>query len=553
MNRIFLLALITILFSLTLAPQLTYGQDGETPTPTPNFTSTPDFTPTPTIPPPPQGDGNIEVVRIRPILPYGVRFFVTVDVPPAEVRAVTLTFEQIRGDEVLFTRTHRLSLSNSLFIDFGDRAEYEYVWRFLPNEQIYLFETLNYRFQVTTADGTVSEFGTTEILAPQGFGEWQDAISENVEIYWYQENIQGGYLAFQLEKPYALLQEHIGLQYPFRFVIYDTQDLLDNPLCQEVSIPIEGDNPPRIELRLIDLNEQYPCESDGMTKLYQRFGFTPVAIETSAFRYVEDSLVNTIVDQIYTERWGTAQVPEWYRFGLQRLYNTVSEANALDIAIIGSQSDQLLRLDQMERPPDPNFSLAQNNLWEAQAYLLTLYLAEFLGADAPFNIALAINSQTGFTQALQQFTEESITLIYRRWVSWLNTQNAQRAVAWNPYLETTPTLTLTPTPTPTIPTPTPTFTITPSLTPTAGNTPIQRVFTSVPTPFTPSRVTPNTSTPLPPNSLNRPTSAPPSGKTTTDSADDNGLCGSGLGALIFPTAALIMGLKQRKQKRSKNR
>lgn len=481
----------------------------------------------------------IDAIEARLVLPYGIRFITRLTIPKEEVKEIMLSVNQENGVE----REWTLNLEETLFIDYGDRADFEYVWAIEDEPIILFFAPLTYRFAITTTAGELSEEEAEIRLAHQGFGDWQSDEAALLSLHWYDGLITNSFsIVKEVQTAFALLQQHTALQQPVGLVLYKTSDL--EKFCTQVDIPATEEEEAINSLFVIDLDDRYPCTLTAMQDLYRRNGIEIVTLESLASNAVEATIIARLVEFAYQFRWQDADIPAWFRIGLERFYYRFGVPNGLAAAVRASQQDQLLPLAQLETLPAAPLGTSETFLWESQSYLLTLFLADSYGAETPFTLAQTINDETSFSAALAEITAESMAQIYRRWRAWLTTSVAEQAVAWNPYQPTTPT----PTPTPTIiPTrlPSATPTATPSVTPTTFGADRARATIQF-EPTRPQRIpSPATITPLPAGSLNNPT--PVAGDSSEQNDDNGGLCGSGIGAVVMPLVALLWSKRKRKK------
>jgi len=150
--------------------------------------------------------------------------------------------------------------------------------------------------------------------------------------------------------------------------------------------------------------------------------------------------------------------------GLAGLYHLQADTPALQVARAAGRTESLIPLEGLMFDPPDDWPEMKRELWEAQSYLLVLYLADRWGADAPFELAERLTNETGdFETIFTSVTGQSVRLFWVEWQRWLFAGVAEDATRWTPYLETTPTPT--PTATATVIVPTATFTVVPSYTP----------------------------------------------------------------------------------------
>ncbi|NDJ87511.1 MAG: hypothetical protein GYB66_16680 [Chloroflexi bacterium] len=517
--------LLTIAIALFSGPQIVAAQDG---TPHP---------PTPTE----EDPVRIESVRAIVALPTVVSFRVRVTVPHSEVDQVSLTIEQDSGVDQSF----ELALDDSIFLDFGDEIEYEYNWFPAPEDRLRFFQPLDYRFEVTLNDGTMLTASDSIDVEHQIISDWQSAQTDLVKLYWSDDrSFDGEGQLSDLSEVLALIRRYIDVDTPLQIVVYAP----DDRFCQEVPRPItEGTTatPGPPELVVMSDGRPFPCNPDALFMLYRASGFVPLQPAIPDYYTVHRALVDALFAHTYGEHWQDAQVPAWFREGIGALLSLRGRRGALGDVRQAAQIGRLLRLPQMENSPPASWNEDQIALWHNQAYLLTLYLAEIYGADAPFEIAAAIGPQTTFDAALAAISETDIQRLYARWELWLNQPRAEEAAQWNPYLPTTATPTLTRTPSPIPPTRTPRPTVTISLTPTRE--PLYNPTTPpAPTIALPTRRPTTSPTPLPPGYFDTPTAVTDSGGVGDDDSS-NGLCGTGIGVLILPVIGLLMARRKRNQ------
>jgi hypothetical protein len=232
-------------------------------------------------------------------------------------------------------------------------------------------------------------------------------------------------------------------------------------------------------------------------------GFVEVLRSSPQIDVLQDQISEIIAADAYDTLWKAAAEPPplWFRAGISARYDVVGHTFALLTARDADRTNQLLSLSELAVPAVvmANDHGASVRAWNAQSYLLTLYLAAQFGADAPVKIAQQIGQKGKFADALSAVGNGAkIEDLYASWKDWLFSPAADEAVAWSPYL-TDATATHTPSPTD-FPTLTPT-----DSGPTATDTPLfSKTSTPRPSRTPPPTDTPNlpTNTPLPPGSLN---------------------------------------------------
>lgn len=470
--------------------------------------------------------GDIRGIRAIVALPAAVSFRVRLmELTNDQVARVTLTVQQ--NEETIHQVD--LDLDNSIFLDYITEVEYEYNWVDLADEPVELFQPIYYEFEVETLEGVISNAGEEIPYEHLGFGEWQMTEVDNVTLRYYDENFPAESQAANLNQVLSLLSENIGFNEPVDMVVYDA----DAPLCIEQPNEETGE----IETVVLSDGRPFPCSIESLAALYASQGIILAPIADPNFNTTENGLTQIIVDTVYTEKWGDADIPVWFKRGLILYYSPNGVPSALGLVQTAAQQDRLIRLPEMTSPT------SQSELWDAQAYMLTLYLAENYGADAPFQLARELSEGTSFLAALDQIADASLDRIYSAWTLWVNTTRAQEVAVWNPYQPITPTPTATFTASPVPPTRTPTLTLTISLTPT-------NTLPYVPPTARVSRVPPTviptaSNTPLPPGSFDISTPVPVS--NNEEDRGGGGLCGTGIGAMVLPAAGLVLAWRRRER------
>ena len=470
--------------------------------------------------------GHIDRLQAFLGLPSLISFRVRVTVPVAEVEEITLTLEQENG----FIQRIPLELEESLLTDFDFAAEYVLNWEFERANNLQFFALLTYRFDVLTADGETSTAEDSIIVEHQGVGEWESISNDDIALYWSTPSFTGEGQLEELSETLEILQSYSNFDDPLAFAIYD----LDPEFCQELPNAETGE----LESVVTVVGERFQCDPDDMLILYERANVIPIIPTNMGFTPMSDTLTLALVNHVYSNQWVSADIPAWFLTGLPVLYTRTGNRRALGNTQRAALEDRLLTLNQMNTLPD---EATDTELWEGQAYLLTLYLAEQYGAETPFEIGAVISAETSFEQALVDITGNTIDGIYRGWAIWMTTDAPSDVIFWNPYLDATPTPMPTRTPRATLPPATPVPTATITLTPTDRplRTPEPERATRE---LLPTATATASTTPLPSGGLDTPANNP----TDSSSGDEsNGICGTGIGAMILPAFGLIFAWRRR--------
>ncbi|MBZ0320074.1 MAG: hypothetical protein K8L91_26920 [Anaerolineae bacterium] len=475
--------------------------------------------------------------RALVVMPSVIRFRIRVVATRDEVAEIKLA---VREDETLLQTFDVTTPLDNLFIDFDDETEYEIVWDIRGVPLRPFLSTLTYEFEVTTTDGETAAVENEFIFQHDTIEQWQLVEGDTLQIYALGDVVDWSNHLPGLEQSLALLRENTGFAAPVGLMIYPA----DTQFCTEGEVPEDTpDAPP--PLVVMSEDRAFPCDPADMTRFYANSDLVIAYVGASNFYDRESEAFAPLFDIVYSTRWENAEVPAWFRVGLRQLYNRFSQGQSIARIKQALQEDRMLSLAQMETLPAEDSE--DMDLWQAQAYGFTLFLADVYGASAPFEIAKAVSPTLSLNHAIQQTTAQTVTRLYSFWLTWLDTQKAIAAAGWNPYLETTPTPVPTRTATSIPPTHTPRPTATVTLTPTStyrGDF-VPTVFraTNAPPTLPPTR----TSTPLPPGSLNpTPTPRP----ANNDEESSGGVCGTGIGAVLIPAFGIVwMNQKKRKQAR----
>jgi hypothetical protein len=482
--------------------------------------------------------GKIVITRVIPVLPSAIRFRVRVAALQDEIEQINLRVEQEDGVVETFQRDAPLEL----FIDWGEETEYEIIWN-IRDVPLRPFGEMTYRFEVLTTDGEVSVAEETFVFEHflEGPEQWQSVSSDALTIYSRGETIDWSNYLDNLAESIALLRENTGYSAPIGLVIYPKA----TEFCQE-NEPTEDNPNPEPPLVVVSEEIGFPCDPADMVQLYANSGLTIAYVDQSDFFTQERDVFAAIFDLAYSDLWQGVEVPAWFKEGLRQLYNRTNQGQTIAAVQRANQEERMLPLNQMNTYPDEG---ADSSLWQAQAYGLTLYLADTYGATVPFEIAQTVSPTASLNAAIEAATGESINRLYAQWVLWLDTPKAIAAAGWNPYLETTPTpqSTRTASPIPPTHTPRPTATITPTPSSTYRGVIVESPFRITLAP--PTQIPSITPTPLPPGSLNVSNSTPTPAETDEDSG---GLCGTGIGVIMLPVFGIIWS-KKRQRKNTKTK
>jgi hypothetical protein len=467
--------------------------------------------------------------RAEIVFPAAIRFFVDVNAPPEQVTGTSLLVNQASGLQLTFA----LDPAEHLIYSTEQSASFEYTWQLNDGPSPAPFESLNYLWQVETQDGLVSRRAEEVLFEDTGRDDWNVAGAPPLVLHWYNETLAGGLIQGEVMAAYQALSRRTGRAPLFQFAIYDP----DTRLCQTMTAPDTGE--PVSVLFSREDDSTYPCSTELYERVYAHAGIVFLQRPSHGYTELQDLLIASIVRAAYAEMWGEALVPGWVANGLAWLYRLRPSLAALQAARTAARTESLLLLDDLANAPPDGASFQDRALWEAESYLLLLYLADRYGAETPFDLAReAPMYDDGFEGALGALLGAERDNLWGDWLAWLESEAADRALTWTPYTGTTPTPSHTPTNTPVPPTRTPSHT--PTNTPTATSTFLgDRPPTVIVGRVTPTRARRPTNTPLPPGSLPTVTPRPTPEPVQTGGNGISGTAVGGIAVLVFGLALLI--------------
>lgn len=434
--------------------------------------------------------GVISHYRTEILFPSALRFFIAINAPPDQITTVSLVVRQESGLQLSLP----VSVTQDLESSTEATTDLAYVWELVGSPSVPMpFESLNYLWQIETADGAISR-AASEVLFQDGRrGMWQNAGQPPLILHWTSENLAGDRIQSEVLAAYGVLSRRTGRAPLLEFVIYDP----GVDLCQTITPP---DTEQQISAVQSEEDEAvwFPCEPAIFDQFYANANMIFLQRPTPGYSELQNLLISRMVRDTYLDLWQGTPVPDWFLSGVAGLYRLRPDYNALALARTAARRDDLLRLEDQ-----PGESAQERLLWEAESYLFVLYLADRYGADLPFDLALDVPGSE-FDAALAARTGEDFAALWRGWISWVESDAADRAIEWTPYSPITPTPLPTATATPIPPSLAPSNT--PTATPTASSTFLaDQPSTEVIGIVTQTPLRSPTNTPLPPGSLPTPT------------------------------------------------
>jgi len=414
----------------------------------------------------------------------------------------TLYFPQ-QVDFTLFTlrresdiSTLRLTLSyqgadpitielDTVVVEFTESgALYSYTWQIPPDLPPPLFSTVRYRWDITTTEGQPVIIADDFVFEDTRI-TWEQSgdLESRVDIYHPRGQVNPNTIRSGIRQTYDLLFVDTSDKPTYKLLVY--------PDGIPIGCERNEDGDPIFEIPVDDGVEEIDCDLELANRIYEEGNF--IVFNQSQESSIQQNLIELIVEAYYTEQWDDADVPAWFLRGLQSFYDPRPDIESLRLAQQRSRSDDLLSLDELATRPDDETTRA---MWSAQSTGLVVYLADTIGVNDLFEFADNIGSADSFASAYEDAVGTELDTLLLLWQDWLFLSSSENDYEYHPYLPDTATPTVTPTATNT-----PTATFTPSITPDVTSTP-RPTFTLIPPTAT--------ITPLPAQSFSvQPTDIPP--------------------------------------------
>lgn len=448
----------------------------------------PTITPTSTSLPPtatPTARATLEVTldpllvapQVEIAFPAGIRFFIRAMASADEVTSARLTL----GRQEHPPQTFELDLATTA-ADTGDYTDITYIWALTPEIYPSFFEEIDFVWTVTIRD----EISTARVRF--AFTDerviWETAEVESLRVTMPRD-LGLRRLMSMIAPVEKLMRDNTGSQHSLSFILYE--QTLDPSGCV-----VNADDVPfaftlsGVALRCLDRN------------LAQRI-FTQSELEVLRVRsYTQVDMQNTLTQALfaryYSSLWSEQNVPEWFEFGLMRIFAPTEHSDMLSIAQNAARSSSLLSLPEMARIPDDP-ALLQN--WQAQSLAMTLYMADRIGYPRLLAFARTL-PQSAFEPLYRETASQPLSALIPAMRDWLFTERGLSAFNVSIYAEPTntsvPRATFTPFPATRTPRPEPSATMTPTITNTPSPRPTLTATASV-TPRPPGSLA--TATPIP--------------------------------------------------------
>ena len=334
-------------------------------------------------------------------------------------------------------------------------SEITYVWEILPRDQelILIEDSLVYEDDRLPWSSYVDESEPVRLTGPLTVAnqDFDDAVARFNSVY-------------------ALLRRETGIQPTINLLLYPEEI---DPGCQ-----LDRMGEPVVRGSTADNDENIDCDLALAERIFQAGNYEVLSVRDRpdlALQYLP-----TLFERFYLPLWNAAQVPAWFRIGLQQFYQPEADPDMYTVARQMLRTTRPFTLGQMNTLPDS----AELERWMAQARGMVLYVSDRIGVDGLFELARSLASAENFELAYESALGEPLSLLLSNWQAWLFTAPGIAAYNYHPYLGITPTPQPTSTSTFTAVPLTPTVTLTPEPTLTSTS-----VVTRTPLPPT-STVTP---------------------------------------------------------------
>jgi hypothetical protein len=479
--RVSLLLLSALVF---MVAALASAQDGDPqpilpiPTNTPTATALPPTVTTTALPTlAVTTDQMLFAPQVEIAFPAGVRFFVRAAARADTISAASLTLER-QGQP---TQTFNLDLASAAEA-VGDTTDLTYIWELTPQVYPRFFETIDFRWTVRTSEAVNTAQGRFEFTDQRVI--WESATTETLRLVM-PGDLGLGRLSDVMGEVEQLMRETTGSDENFAFILYETT--LDPAGCTVVDDVPYAYTLSGIALRCLD--------SNLAQRIFDASGLAVLRVRSYTQADMQNALTRTLFDRYYRPLWADRAVPEWFAYGLMRIFAPTRHDDSLSIVENAARNNRLLSLPDAARIPDDP-ALLQD--WQAQSLAMTLYMADRLGYPRLFEFAVALQRED-FESSYAQVMNQSLNALIPSMRDWLFTERGPAAFSVSIYAQATntpaPRSTATAFPPTRTPRPEPSATMTATVTLTPSPRPTATPTASV-TPRPPGSLA--TATPIPP-------------------------------------------------------
>jgi hypothetical protein len=471
-----------------------YAQEAS---PTPPFAGsspTPVYTPTPTITPTPFAtfaatyDSLVTYTDVEVVFPAAIRFSTFTTRPVDSITEMTLTLVREDGTTLNFNLD-----PNEIQREPEFYPDYDYVWQLTADNAPRLFEEVTYRWAVTIDDGEVgSAEGRFQFTDQRVLWERRTDEGRRIDLA-LRRGFNANRLGQSIDTVYDALTANTGQRPQTNVILYDND--FPPPAC------VENDDGEWVAIALSN-GIEFPCSDPQLAQtLIADSGFEIVQSRAYTIPDIQNALTPFLFDRFYAPLWEGRDVPDWFAYGLMRLYAPTSNAELYGTALAAARGSGLLMQSEVVAG-----NAQSSDLWRAQAYGMVVYIADQIGLEGLFELGRALETQS-FAEAYSTAMGESLNSLIPLLRDWLFTPAAEGAYRVSIYAQATatpsPTLTFTPFPPTRTPRPLPSATLTPTITLTRTPRP-----TATPTPSLTPRPPRSLDTPVPPTAIPTQTTQP---------------------------------------------
>lgn len=437
----------------------------------------------------------IEFATVETLFPVANYFTVRVKAAIEEIDSARLVVSSIEGGAQIAEITADLSKD---YRRAADKVTEVYAaWTIDPQNAPPLFSTLRFEWTVRLKQNVTGKASNVYLFqdarTDESLSFWRVASDESATVASNENAASRSKLALytasaglgltplykEARAVLSRITDDFNLNENYKFIIYGAQ----TGFCRR-----DGDT---LYVESIYSGVRLPCVVEQGIALYREQGYRVILRVDNRFESVRDQIVSVILRTSLDRSWQANPPPIWFREGLYQLYTGARRGTPLTLTRERLAAGSLYPLEQEGTIPA---TLDDTRAWAAQHYLLVLYIADRFGADAPARLTRTLQNGQPFTDTLQSLYKVSLDTLFADFQEWLLTTNAERAVLWSPYSQTTST---------------PQPEILPSFTPTATSSEPTATLTLYPSPTViPSATFTPSNTPLPPFSLETATPTP---------------------------------------------
>ncbi|MBN1564477.1 MAG: hypothetical protein JXA10_11600 [Anaerolineae bacterium] len=372
--------------------------------------------------PAPQDTGYIISYQTEIIFPVAISFSVIAAIEQDQIEAATLSYFQ-RGT---ILATIELDLDEAVLQTTDVYTQMVYLLELDSDAAPVPFEPVSYRWEIVTQDEIVSMVSDEFTFEDQSRGSWRVAGRPPVVLHWTDWGMAGELMRNDLLPVYTLLEQNTQRALDFQFVLYDT----NTRYCQEITDPTTEETRQVVISRLN--GTEFPCSKAEFASFYTHVGLVFLERPNAGYTPTLDALTQHMTQAAYALVWENRFVPAWFRAGMGFIYRQRSAPEMLSTARNAARMENLLAIEDLSAALPDTASLPEQDLWNAQSYLLVLYLVDQFGAETVFDLAQTAG-EGDFEGALFALIDGDDRVLWDNWYHWLLWEEADAAVTWTPY------------------------------------------------------------------------------------------------------------------------